>query len=121
MRDVAADAQMVQIGRLCAQTGFDVTQASPVGQLGNGHAQKLVEATEGAHVEVASIPGYQAVKRMLRRKLDHLGEPKLSNMHDSPPVQSGNPALNCAHRSNRLHLEISRKPCQLSNLWDGIR
>lgn len=54
-RDAPANAQMVELRRLGSQTDLDVAQALPVGQLGEGHVQELVEATEAAHVEVALV------------------------------------------------------------------
>src|SRR5437867_8529276 len=41
--DVAAYAEVVQLGGLCPQTSFDVAQALAIGKLRKGHAQKLVQ------------------------------------------------------------------------------
>ncbi len=40
---MTTDAQMVELGLVGAQTGLDVAQALAVGQLSEGHAEKLVE------------------------------------------------------------------------------
>ena len=41
--DVASYAQMVELGLMSAQTGFDVAQTLAVSQLCESHAQKLIE------------------------------------------------------------------------------
>jgi hypothetical protein len=79
---------MVALGRLRAETGFDVPQAFPIGQLCEGHAQELVETTEGAHVEIASVLRYLA-KGMPGCELHHLGEHELADMHHRLPDKSG--------------------------------
>ena len=45
--DVATDAQVVELGLVRAQAGFDVAQALAVSELREGHAEKLVEMREG--------------------------------------------------------------------------
>lgn len=62
---------------------------SPIGQLRKGHAQELVETTEGAHVEIASVLRYQPAKGMPRCVLHHLGEHGLADMHHRLPDKSG--------------------------------
>jgi len=108
-----------QQSRLCAEAGFDVAQALPVGQLGEDHTRKLVETSEGAHVEVAAILGHQPAKRMPRDKLHQLGEHKLADMHSRLPDKSGKPAVIGAWCSNRLHPKTSQKSCQFRLLLAG--
>ena len=47
--DIATNAQVIELGRLCAEAGFDVAQTLAVGKLSEGHAQELIETTEAAH------------------------------------------------------------------------
>lgn len=41
--DVSSYAQVIELGLVSAQTGFDIAQALAVSQLSEGHAGKLVE------------------------------------------------------------------------------
>ena len=54
-RHLAANAHVVKLVLLSAQTSFDVAQAFPVSQLGKCHASKLIEAGKGLDFVIAPI------------------------------------------------------------------
>ena len=53
--DLSPDAQMIKSGLGCPQTGLDISQTFPVGQLGEGHAEILVPAGEADHLVIAVV------------------------------------------------------------------
>lgn len=99
--DIAADAQVVELGRLRTQTGLDVAQTLPVGKLGEGHAQELIQATEAAHIAVAPVLGHQTTKGMPWRELHHLSEYELARVHRSLRDKVRKDAKIGVSRSNR--------------------
>ena len=126
--------------RLRAQTDFDIAQTLPAGQLGIGHAQRLVQVPEGAHVEVAGILGHQSPKRMPRRT-SSLGEHEIADMHEHLPDKSEKPTVTAVHgvqiiyapkhgeghiRSDycwlvSVNLSDTADPCSLSNSVETSR
>jgi hypothetical protein len=76
----AAKTHVIELGGLCAQTRLDVAQAFAVGQLCQG-LQKLVQATEGAYVEVPAILPHQTAKGMPGCELHELCEHEIANVH----------------------------------------
>ena len=99
--DLAAKTQVVELGGLRAQARLDVAQAFAVGQLCEGHGQKLVQAAEGAHVEIAAIFHHQAAEGMPRRELHELREHEIANVHRCLPGKSRKTAENDSLNSNR--------------------
>ena len=85
---VRANAQMVQLGALGAQTGFDVAQALAVSQLREGHGAELLRATQTAHSGIAAITRHDARKAGPRNELHNLCEQRLAHVHSSPPENS---------------------------------
>lgn len=57
---------MIEFVVLCAQAGFDIPEAFPVGELGEGQAQELVETGEGFDFVMATIALYTTSKGMHR-------------------------------------------------------
>jgi hypothetical protein len=100
-REVAAQSQMIRLGRVRFETRLDVPQALAKSDLCKCHAQELVQATEGAHVEVAAILGHQTTKGVPRRKLHHLREDELACVHSDLPGKSRQPAVLGLRRSSR--------------------
>lgn len=45
--DTATNPQMIELGRLRMQAGFDIAQTFSTGQLREGHAQELIEIRKG--------------------------------------------------------------------------
>ena len=99
--DIATNAQVIELGRLCAEAGFDVAQTLPVGKLGEGHAQELIETAEAADVEIAVILRDQAAKGVPRCVLHHLREHVLASVHRYLPGESGKTAQDRAPNSSR--------------------
>ena len=83
--DAATDAEVVQLARMGPQTGFDVAQVFPVGQLGEHPAQIRVEVREGERRVLARIPRHTAPERGQRQMLHQLGEHPLARMHSTTP------------------------------------
>src|SRR5439155_24812886 len=90
--DMTTQTEVVQLAGLGSQAGFDVAQTFSVCQLREGHAQKLVQATKGANVEITTIFGNQTAERMPRCEFHDLGEDQLANVHSGLPEMSGKPA-----------------------------
>jgi hypothetical protein len=61
-RDRPTNTDVIQLGFHGAQADFDVAQTGPVGQLGKGHTQELIEAREPADAVVASVSADTAVE-----------------------------------------------------------
>ena len=76
-----AESHGIELGRLRAQTGFDVAQALAIGQLGKGHGAELFGATEAAHPAVAAITGHTAGKRSPGKEVHQLREQQLASVH----------------------------------------
>ena len=72
--DVTANAQMVQLAAGRAQAQFDVAQALPPGQLGEGQAEELIPAGERADAVVALIAGDATGEQVVRDVVHQLGE-----------------------------------------------
>ncbi len=79
--DLASNAQVVKLGGLRAQACFDVSETLSIGELREGHAQELVQAAEGAHVEIAAVLDHHAAEGMPRRELHDLCEHERASMH----------------------------------------
>lgn len=56
---------MVKLGRLAAQEGFDVAHTPPVGQLREGHAKILTQASKVLDLVLAVVTRHTALKRIL--------------------------------------------------------
>src|SRR5208337_1046216 len=65
-REVAAQSQVICLGCVRFQTRLDVPQALAKGDLRERHAQELIQATEGAHVEVGAILRHQTTEGVPR-------------------------------------------------------
>ena len=68
--NAAANSQVVKLRRMRTQTGFDVAKALPVGQLGKGHAQKLIQVRKRQRRILSRIP-FHASPKGLQRKAIH--------------------------------------------------
>src|SRR5258708_10480831 len=54
-RHLAPESQVIELALQRTQTGFDVAQTLPIGQLSEGHRQILIPAAEASHPHVALI------------------------------------------------------------------
>ena len=68
---------------LCAQTGFDIAQTFPVGELGEGQAQELVEAGEGFDFVVAAVACYATPEGVHGQVSHELREDEIAGIHDA--------------------------------------
>ena len=84
-RDRRANAEVIELGSLGAQTRFDVAQALAKSQLRERHAQKLIQAGERLHLALALIATDASAKRRQRKMLHQLREHQLALIHRSPP------------------------------------
>ena len=100
-RDAAANAHVIPLRSHRTQARFDVAQAFPIGQLREGHRQKLVQAAEGADVEIASVFRDQTAKSMPRCELHDLCEHEIASGHRCLPGNSGKTAKKGIPISNR--------------------
>jgi hypothetical protein len=69
---------VVQLVALGTQTGLDVSETLPIGELGERHRQVLVEATEPPHFVVASVASDAAVKGVKEKVIHDLAEDQFS-------------------------------------------
>ena len=86
-RDLAANAEMVELGGLRPQARFDVAQALAIGQLRKCHAQILIETGEALDLVLALVARHAATKGMQRQVLHQLREDELACVHRSPRRQ----------------------------------
>ncbi len=61
-RYMPADSQVIKLGASRTQTGFDVAQTLAIGQLREGHAQKMIPATEPLNFVHAAITIHASLK-----------------------------------------------------------
>ncbi len=89
------------VGR--AQTGLDIPQALPAGQLGEGHAQVLVPAGEVLDLVVAVVALDAGAKRVGRQEVHKLREDRPSGVHPpSPSARMRKYGTGAKSSSNRL-------------------
>jgi hypothetical protein len=79
--DVAADTEVIEIGFLRAQTNVDVAQALAEGQLGKGHAQKLIQMRKSLGGVVRRISRHATTKCVQRQKIHELRENQFTDKH----------------------------------------
>ena len=79
--NAAANAQMVELGGMGAQTSLDVAQAFPVGQLREGHAQKLIEMRKSERRITPRVLVHATPKSVQWQMIHELSEYQLSRMH----------------------------------------
>jgi hypothetical protein len=87
-RDSAAKTHVIELALHRAQTGFDVTEALPKGQLGKGETKKLIEAGKSSEFVVAAVALNALVELVRRDVIDELGEDHASGMHGSLSIQA---------------------------------
>ncbi len=62
--DIASYAQVIELGLMSTQTGFDVAMTLAVSQLREGHAEKLIEMRELERWVSTGIFGHALTKRV---------------------------------------------------------
>ena len=102
-----AQAQMVELGALGAETGFDVAQTLAIGELRESHTQELVQTGERLDFVFASVPTYASAKRGQRKVLHQLCEHQLALVHRSPPRSHASQSRRSRIRSSNRDQEKS--------------
>jgi len=74
-------SEMIEFVTLCAQAYFDVPKALPIGQLCEHHAQELIQAPEGLHLELSPIAGDATAEGGQRKMLHQLRKHQLASVH----------------------------------------
>jgi hypothetical protein len=82
-RDSAADAHVVQLVRRASQASLDISQALAIGELGEGHAQKLIPAGEAAQPVIAAVARDTPAELPIRKEGDQLREHRAAKVHAS--------------------------------------
>jgi hypothetical protein len=74
---------------LRTQAGFDIPQAFPVGELGEGQAEELVETGKGFDFVVAAIALYTTPEGVHGQVRHELREDKMAGVHGAELPGSG--------------------------------
>jgi hypothetical protein len=80
-RNLAADAEMIELALLGAQAGDDVAQTFAVAQLREHHCKKMVPARKTSYPIVAGVVFDTTPKLMSRQVIDQLRKQTLSTVH----------------------------------------
>jgi hypothetical protein len=105
--DNAAKAGVVEFFLKGVETSFDVSKALAIGQLSEGHAEKLIEAREVASPSVATIAGNATVELVSWKRIDQLREDVSIAEHEPSPdayrrVGNGSRLLWSSDRRQRI-------------------
>src|SRR5208337_3144986 len=103
--------KMIELGTLRAQTYFDVSKALPKGQLSERHAQELIQAREGLHLERPSIAGDATTEGGQRKMLHQLRKHQLASVHQWPPrsyASQGRRTRNPSSNRDQKNLPLMR-------------
>ena len=101
---------MIQLALVCTQTGFDIAETLAIRQLGERHAEKLIEACKRFDFVMATITLDALPKNRQRKMLRDLRENQFSSVHASASIASrmgrktGGPS---ARRSSRFSKKLS--------------
>jgi 3-hydroxyisobutyrate dehydrogenase-like beta-hydroxyacid dehydrogenase len=74
---------MVEFGLQSAQTRFDVSKTVSVSKLGEGHAEKLIEAAKSSDSVIALVSSDTIVEFVFGQKVHELREDDSSRIHRS--------------------------------------
>jgi len=81
-RHLAAESQVIELALQGTQTGFDVAQTLPIGQLGKSHGQILIPAGEVSQPPVALIARQASAKLPVGKKAHQLREDSAALVHE---------------------------------------
>ena len=76
---------MIKLVVLGTKRGFDVSQTFSIGELGEGHAQVLVETGKTFDLAVAAIALHTTPKGVHRQMIDDLGKNEFACIHGPCP------------------------------------
>jgi len=99
-RHRVAEAHVVELGTERAQAGLDVAQAFAVGQLGEGHGEKLLPAREAANPAIPFVAKRATAKFSIRKMADQLRKDGAALVH-APLSAVAEAAAAAIGRSNR--------------------
>jgi hypothetical protein len=111
---------VVELGGLRPQARGDVAQTLSIGQLREGHATKLIGATEIADSPIAAVTLDDATEGLPRKMIHQLSEHQLADMHARSWCLRRQ-QIRAIQRSNRRHLKMSSLPQSISDLQDSRR
>ena len=105
-RDLSANAHVVELVALGAQTDLDVAQTLAMSQLRERHAKKLREAGERFDVAVSTVAPNTLAEDVHRQMIHDLGEYELTHIHDRQSQTGG-----CKHpkRPRAVQVDDSTK------------
>jgi ABC-type Fe3+/spermidine/putrescine transport system ATPase subunit len=104
LRHLAAEAQVVQLNLHRTQTGLDVAQTFPIGQLGEGHGQILIPAGKSTQPDVAPVALDATAKLTVGKEADRLREDGTALVHEPLSAVPG-AQTSRSKRSNRGKFE----------------
>src|SRR5258708_7386098 len=81
-RHLAPESQVIEVALQRTETGFDVAQTLPIGQLSEGHRQILIPAAEASHPQVALIALDATTELAVGKKADQLREDGAPLIHE---------------------------------------
>ena len=85
-RDATANAHVVELALLGPKTHLDIAQALPVGQLGEGHTEKLIKAGERLDLVVAIVAPDTPTESVHRQMVHYLRENEFACVHIPEPL-----------------------------------
>ncbi len=80
-RDTGTNADVIQLGLQCAETGFDVSQALAIRELRESHAEVLIPAREPRRFVFAVITGDALLELESRNMVHQLCEDRATDRH----------------------------------------
>lgn len=80
-RHMAPDSQVIELGSLRPQAGFDVAQALAIGELRERRAAQLIGAAELADSMLAAVALDNAPEALPRKMIHQLGEYQFASVH----------------------------------------
>lgn len=83
--DLPPDAQVIKSGLGCSQTDLDISQAFPVGELGEGHAEVLVPAGKADHLVIAVVSIDAFSELVCGDKVHQLSKDRFPGIHALSP------------------------------------
>lgn len=88
-RDLAPEVQVIKLGLLGAQTGFDIAETLAVGELTKSQTKELIPAGEFFDVAIALVSIDANLKLVGREKVHELRQNGSAKIHLLPRKQAG--------------------------------
>ena len=84
--NACAQTHVPEFGLVSPETTLDISQTLAVCQLGEGHTEVLIHATESLDVSFSVVHFHATSELLVRDKFHHLSEDCTSVVHGSPPI-----------------------------------